>query len=112
MTPETASEAWLDGVEQRHDGLETLGPAQQPDRHLGDDPHGSFGTHHQAHQVVARRVQRFAAQPHDLAVPGVTRVSPSTWLVVTPYFRQCAPPAFSATLPPIVQTGWLEGSGA
>ena len=41
-----------------------------------------------------------------------TNVSPSTWLVVKPYFRQCAPPEFSATLPPIVQTIWLEGSGA
>jgi hypothetical protein len=33
-------------------------------------------------------------------------------LVVKPYFRQWAPPEFSATLPPIVQTIWLEGSGA
>jgi len=24
------------------------------------------------------------------------------WFAVTPYFRQCGPPAFSATLPPIV----------
>jgi hypothetical protein len=36
----------------------------------------------------------------------------STWLVVKPYLRQCAPPEFSATLPPIVQTCWLDGSGA
>ena len=36
----------------------------------------------------------------------------STWLVVKPYFRQCAPPEFSATLPPMVQTCWLDGSGA
>ena len=28
-----------------------------------------------------------------------TIVSPRTWLVVKPYFRQCAPPEFSATLP-------------
>ena len=41
-----------------------------------------------------------------------TIVSPRTWLVVKPYFRQCAPPEFSATLPPIVQTTWLDGSGA
>jgi len=33
-------------------------------------------------------------------------------LAVTPYFRQCGPPAFSATLPPIVHALWLDGSGA
>jgi hypothetical protein len=43
---------------------------------------------------------------------GVTKVSAETWLVVNPYFRQCAPPEFSATLPPMVHTIWLEGSGA
>jgi hypothetical protein len=32
-------------------------------------------------------------------------------LVVKPYLKQWAPPEFSATLPPIVQTIWLEGSG-
>ena len=37
---------------------------------------------------------------------------PSTWLVVTPYARQCGPPEFSATLPPMVHAFWLEGSGA
>ena len=41
-----------------------------------------------------------------------TTVSASTWLVVKPYFRQWAPPEFSATLPPMVQTCWLDGSGA
>ena len=33
-------------------------------------------------------------------------------MTVKPYFRQCAPPAFSATLPPIEQTSWDDGSGA
>jgi hypothetical protein len=32
-------------------------------------------------------------------------------LVVKPYLKQCAPPEFSATLPPIEQTIWLDGSG-
>ena len=31
---------------------------------------------------------------------------------VKPYFRQCTPPEFSATLPPMVQAIWLDGSGA
>src|SRR3989449_3537339 len=34
----------------------------------------------------------------------------STCCAVTPYLRQCGPPAFSATLPPIVHAVWLDGS--
>ena len=41
-----------------------------------------------------------------------TTRSSRTWVDVKPYFRQWAPPEFSATLPPIVHTCWLEGSGA
>src|SRR5207247_1117143 len=40
---------------------------------------------------------------------GSTAVTASTWLTVNPCLRQCAPPEFSATLPPIVHTCWLEG---
>ncbi len=43
---------------------------------------------------------------------GVTITRPSTWLTVKPYFRQCAPPEFSAIFPPTEHTCWLEGSGA
>src|SRR5690606_39890436 len=43
---------------------------------------------------------------------GRTTTSPVTWLLVTPYFRQCGPPAFSATFPPIVQAACELGSGA
>ncbi len=43
---------------------------------------------------------------------GSATSSSRTWLVVTPYLRQCGPPAFSATLPPMVQAVWLDGSGA
>ena len=43
---------------------------------------------------------------------GVTISSPVTWCTVNPCFRQCAPPEFSATLPPTEQTTWLDGSGA
>ena len=42
----------------------------------------------------------------------VTSTRPSTLRVVAPYLKQCGPPAFSPTLPPIVQACWLEGSGA
>src|SRR5205823_4031096 len=43
---------------------------------------------------------------------GRTTSAASTWLTVNPYLRQCAPPEFSATLPPTEQTCWLDGSGA
>ena len=43
---------------------------------------------------------------------GSTTSAATTWFTVKPYLRQCAPPEFSATLPPIVQTCWLDGSGA
>src|SRR3984957_17254615 len=43
---------------------------------------------------------------------GVTISTPVTWCTVKPYLRQCAPPEFSATLPPTEQTTWLDGSGA
>ena len=39
------------------------------------------------------------------------RTSSRLW-TVRPYFRQCTPPEFSATLPPIVQATCDEGSGA
>ena len=37
---------------------------------------------------------------------------PSTCWAVTPDARQWGPPALVATLPPIEQACWLEGSGA
>ena len=50
--------------------------------------------------------------PSRTSWPSASTTSASiTWLVVKPCLRQCAPPEFSATLPPIVQTCWLEGSG-
>src|ERR1700733_7331088 len=36
----------------------------------------------------------------------------NTLCKVRPYFRQCTPPEFSATLPPMVQAIWLLGAGA
>jgi hypothetical protein len=40
------------------------------------------------------------------------QVTPSRLLVVTPYFRQCAPPEFMPILPPMVQASCEDGSGA
>jgi hypothetical protein len=41
-----------------------------------------------------------------------TSVTATAWFTVKPYFKQCAPPEFSAMFPPIVQTLCEEGSGA
>jgi hypothetical protein len=51
--------------------------------------------------------------PISTTVPSIsTIVTPSRLLVVTPYFRQCAPPEFIAMLPAMAQANWLDGSGA
>src|SRR6266850_8266588 len=51
--------------------------------------------------------------PHSTTSPVAnTAFNPRTWLEVIPYFRQWAPPELKATLPPMVQIDWLEGSGA
>ena len=63
-----------------------------------------------AGQVVAGAIDGVAAQVHHLAI-GQHHPRPSTWLTVKPYLRQCAPPEFSATLPPMEQTCWLDGIG-
>src|ERR1017187_6279590 len=53
------------------------------------------------------------AEPSCTSSPlGSTTSSPSVCVTVNPYFRQCAPPEFSATLPPIVHTDCDDGSGA
>jgi hypothetical protein len=59
----------------------------------------------------SRRVERVAAELHRLAFAVKPRTF-STLCSVRPYFRQCTPPEFSATLPPMVQAIWLDGSGA
>src|SRR5256885_70730 len=47
--------------------------------------------------------------PSSTTRPSASTTSrPSTWFAVTPYLRQCGPPAFSATLPPMVQAGALD----
>ncbi|GIU89285.1 MAG: hypothetical protein KatS3mg010_0384 [Acidimicrobiia bacterium] len=43
---------------------------------------------------------------------GSTASTASTCALVTPYERQCGPPAFVPTLPPIVHACWEDGSGA
>ncbi len=57
--------------------------------------------------------QSSALPPSRTISPDIsTSSTPVMLLVVSPYFRQCTPPEFSATLPPMVQAIWLDGSGA
>ena len=66
----------------------------------------------------ARRAGRSRARPAPAAAElddrAVRRhhVGAEHVVDVKPYFRQCAPPEFSATLPPMVQTLCEDGSGA
>ena len=71
----------------------------------------AFAADHQRQQVEPGRVERLGAELDRLAVDREA-AHRSTLCSVRPYFRQCTPPEFSATLPPIVQAIWLDGSGA
>ncbi len=54
-----------------------------------------------------------AVPPRRSGSPAMVKPSTcNTLCSVRPYFRQCTPPEFSATLPPMVQAIWLLGSGA
>ena len=54
-----------------------------------------------------------ASPPNSTGSPSIVKpLTLSTLCSVRPYFRQCTPPEFSATLPPMVQAIWLDGSGA
>ena len=92
--------------------LRALRLGQQLHRHLGDHDQHALGADGEREQVVARRVGRLAAELHRLAVDGEAAHAAGRCARVRPYFRQCTPPEFSATLPPMVQAIWLDGSGA
>ncbi len=66
--------------------------------------------------TIARRSRpaaSSASEPNSTGSPcAVKPRTRSTLCSVMPYFRQCTPPEFSATLPPMVQAIWLLGSGA
>ena len=61
----------------------------------------------------SKPAQSKASEPISNTSPSIVMTrSFMTLFTVSPYFRQCTPPEFSATLPPMVQAIWLEGSGA
>jgi hypothetical protein len=73
MMPATASPALLDLVERGHDHLRRLRLGQQLDGHFGDHASMPFGADDERQQVVARRIERGAAEFDDLALDGVSR---------------------------------------
>ena len=101
----------LDFGEADHQRARRFRLLQDPHRDLGDDAEQAFGAGDDAHQIVARFSA--ALPPMRRISPDISTISqPSTLLVVMPYFRQCTPPEFSATLPPIEQAICDDGSGA
>ena len=59
-----------DVVEGGHDHLRRLGLGHQLDGHLGHHGEQALGADHQRQQVVARRIERCAAELDDVAVHG------------------------------------------
>ena len=53
-----------------------------------------------------------SAPRRSIEPSAITTSSASTCALVTPYARQCGPPAFVFTFPPIDDVCWLDGSGA
>ena len=99
-------------VEAEQHRARALGGAQDSHRRLGDDAELAFGTDDEAEQIEPGGVEMRAAEIDDRRRRRVTSRTPRTLLVVTPYFRQCAPPEFIPILPPIVQASCEDGSGA
>ena len=85
---------------------------QDAHRDLGDDAEQALRAGDDAEQIVAAGVEMLAADARRPRRSSAPSRSPSTLLVVMPYFRQCTPPEFSATLPPMVQAICEDGSGA
>ena len=111
MIAATASPALLHVVEAGHDAARRLRLGQQLHRDLDDHREHAFAADHEREQVEARRIERVAAELDRLALDREA-AHRSTLCSVRPYLRQCTPPEFSATLPPMVQAIWLLGSGA
>ena len=112
IIPLTVSVAGLDRVEDAEEGPARLRVAGQVDDHLGDDAEGPLVADDQPGQVITRGVSSVAPPVWTTVPSGSTSSTPRTWLTVTPYLSVCGPPELVATLPPMVQAVWLEGSGA
>ena len=65
-----------------------------PEQYSYDDFKGTMTVNKEV--LESKQVERYGLRDYDAAVTA------TTWFMVTPYLRQCGPPAFSATLPPMV----------
>ena len=70
----------------------------------------SLPTNNLVRLPARRRPSGAGPEAHRGAV-GQDHHGPSTWSVVTPYFTQHSPPALVATLPPMLQISYDDGSG-
>ena len=59
----------------------------------------------------ARRSLASVSSSHAIVPSPKTTSIPSTWSAVTPWPRQCSPPAFVPMLPPITEAAREDGSG-
>ena len=80
-------------------------------RGLRDDAEQTFGPDDEPEQVVVPAVEVLAAEPDDLAV-GRYELHAEHVVRREAVLQAMHPARFSATLPPIVQAIWLDGSGA
>ena len=92
-------------------GAGALRALKNAHRDLGQHAKEAFRPGHNTEKIVAACIEVLAAQADDLAIDQ-DQLATERLFVVTPYFRQCTPPEFSATLPPMVQAIWDDGSGA
>jgi hypothetical protein len=111
MIAATASPAWR-RRRKGHDHLRQFRLGHQLHRDLGDDAEHTLRSRSAA-PAGRSRAHPSAAEPISKTSPSMltTRMR-STLCTVSPYFRQCTPPEFSATLPPSVQAICDDGSGA
>ena len=90
-------------------GDDRLWQTHQTHDDFGDDPQRPFSADQQARQISTGLVHH---APYLDNIPvGQHDFQSQDVLLVMPYFRQCMPPAFVETLPPMVETTWLPGSG-
>ncbi len=93
-------------------GVRRLGERDEAQRDLQRDAEQALRAAEHPGPVRAHGLGAVAARARTTSPSGSTASIPSTWLLVIPCLRQCAPPELKARLPPIVQTDWLDGSGA
>ena len=108
----TASRAVVGAGVERGDGQRVGRRRDQPQPDRRDHAERPLRADQQRAQVVAGDVLAHRARRSARARRGaITASMPVTQAPVTPYLKQCGPPAFVATLPPICELSAAPGSG-